>query len=435
MKLVIALILFANVTLAAQGKPKQELSLLQTYQKEMTFLLAQKRSLKKQASKIDRDYSKMMKAADKKISELEDSLVQKTAGNEKMINQLSDAEKSLEQSEMNKSLVETTITQSKMTLGIDNKMLESIKSNEGKLSIIFHKGMNFLKAGSQTVAEAGEYYLNDGTKVEGEITKFGHVARYGTHGGKTYMLLPVGANNFKVFEDDAKTIVDLKTSSVLPAFLFESTEKAIEIKKEQTFLEMVNAGGAIAWVIVILGAFAFILMMVRMILLYIAGRVDKSLIKDLEAGDISDIQSKIQKTSSSFSRVLGKTYDSLDKDLDERENVIQESILGELNFLDKFGAVILVMAAVAPLLGLLGTVTGMISTFDIITEFGTGDPKLLSSGISEALITTKLGLMVAIPTLLIGNLLGGWSNKIKIMLEREALRLSNLVLPGEERHV
>ena len=77
----------------------------------------------------------------------------------------------------------------------------------------------------------------------------------------------------------------------------------------------------------------------------------------------------------------------------------------------------------------------MISTFDIITEFGTGDPKLLSSGISEALITTKLGLMVAIPTLLMGNLLGGWSNKIKIMLEREALRLSNLVQPGEESHV
>ena len=83
------------------------------------------------------------------------------------------------------------------------------------------------------------------------------------------------------------------------------------------------------------------------------------------------------------------------------------------------------MAAVAPLLGLLGTVTGMISTFDIITEFGTGDPKLLSSGISEALITTKLGLVVAIPSLLLGNLLGGWSGKIKVMLEREALRLSN----------
>lgn len=123
--------------------------------------------------------------------------------------------------------------------------------------------------------------------------------------------------------------------------------------------------------------------------------------------------------------MLGNIFLARNKEREARENIIHESILGELNFLDRFGAVILVMAAVAPLLGLLGTVTGMISTFDIITEFGTGDPKLLSSGISEALITTKLGLVVAIPSLLLGNLLGGWSGKIKVLLEREALRLSN----------
>ena len=63
------------------------------------------------------------------------------------------------------------------------------------------------------------------------------------------------------------------------------------------------------------------------------------------------------------------------------------------------------MSNIAPLLGLLGTVTGMISTFDIITEFGTGDPKLLSSGISIALVTTEVGLAVAIPGLIIGSLL------------------------------
>ena len=57
-------------------------------------------------------------------------------------------------------------------------------------------------------------------------------------------------------------------------------------------------------------------------------------------------------------------------------------------------------AATAPLLGLLGTVTGMINTFNMITVFGTGDPKMLAGGISEALITTKFGLIVAVPALL-----------------------------------
>ena len=77
-------------------------------------------------------------------------------------------------------------------------------------------------------------------------------------------------------------------------------------------------------------------------------------------------------------------------------------------------------------MGLLGTVTGMISTFDIITEFGTGDPKLLSSGISEALVTTELGLIVAIPSLLLGNMLNGWADNIQGELESLILRLQNV---------
>ena len=101
-----------------------------------------------------------------------------------------------------------------------------------------------------------------------------------------------------------------------------------------------------------------------------------------------------------------------------------KGLLKENLILDRFSTIILVFAAIAPLLGLLGTVTGMISTFDIITEFGTGDPKLLSGGISEALVTTELGLIVAIPTLLLGHLLSAWSKKIKESVESAALRLS-----------
>jgi len=85
----------------------------------------------------------------------------------------------------------------------------------------------------------------------------------------------------------------------------------------------------------------------------------------------------------------------------------------------------MVVAAVAPLLGLLGTVTGMIATFDIITEFGTGDPGMLSGGISEALITTQLGLVVAIPAVLLGNLLKGRADAIEGRIERDALRVVN----------
>jgi len=104
--------------------------------------------------------------------------------------------------------------------------------------------------------------------------------------------------------------------------------------------------------------------------------------------------------------------------------------LHESTHLNRFGAVIMVIAAVSPLLGLLGTVTGMISTFDVITEFGTGDPKLLSGGISIALVTTQLGLIVAIPLLLLGNMLSGWAERIKDDIERSALRVINQFVEG-----
>ena len=82
--------------------------------------------------------------------------------------------------------------------------------------------------------------------------------------------------------------------------------------------------------------------------------------------------------------------------------------------LTRFISVIAVLAAVSPLFGLLGTVTGMITTFDVITLFGTGNARAMAGGISEALVTTQSGLMVSIPGLLMG-----------VMLHRRALREEN----------
>ena len=89
----------------------------------------------------------------------------------------------------------------------------------------------------------------------------------------------------------------------------------------------------------------------------------------------------------------GRTIDGLD-------NVIEEKILAEQGQQERFLSIIGVLASIAPLLGLLGTVTGMIDTFRAITIFGTGDPRMMSTGISEALVTTQAGLGIAIPLLL-----------------------------------
>jgi biopolymer transport protein ExbB len=93
------------------------------------------------------------------------------------------------------------------------------------------------------------------------------------------------------------------------------------------------------------------------------------------------------------------------------ENALQEAILREVPPMERFLSTLGMLAAIAPLLGLLGTVTGMIGTFHVITQHGTGDPRMMSGGISEALVTTMLGLSVAIPIMLAHTLLtGAWTS-------------------------
>jgi biopolymer transport protein ExbB len=147
----------------------------------------------------------------------------------------------------------------------------------------------------------------------------------------------------------------------------------------------------------------------------------------VSSGNVRRAIELCREQKSSSGRVLRATLEHLDRPREELEDIISEAVLHEQPVLDRFGGSIMVMAAVSPLLGLLGTVTGMIATFDVITEFGTGNPKLLSGGISEALITTEFGLMVAIPALVAGNMLSGWADRIKDDMDRAALRLTNLV--------
>ena len=129
--------------------------------------------------------------------------------------------------------------------------------------------------------------------------------------------------------------------------------------------------------------------------------------------------------------MITATLRNVEREREHLEDIVSESILHESTHLNRFGTFILLVAGVAPLLGLLGTVTGMIQTFDVITEFGTSDPKLLSGGIAVALVTTMQSLMVAIPCLLVGNLLNGWAESIKDDMEKAALKIVNLYQDGK----
>jgi len=107
------------------------------------------------------------------------------------------------------------------------------------------------------------------------------------------------------------------------------------------------------------------------------------------------------------------------------EEMLHQQHLEEIPRLSSHLSAIAVLAGVAPLLGLLGTVCGMISTFQVITYHGGGDPRLLAGGISEAMITTEFGLIVAIPALLLHSYLSGSADKIASDMEKNAVKLIN----------
>jgi biopolymer transport protein ExbB len=131
-----------------------------------------------------------------------------------------------------------------------------------------------------------------------------------------------------------------------------------------------------------------------------------------------------RKSKASKSNPLGRVmmaYDGAkDKDVETMELKLDEAILQETPKLE-FGLNFLKLAAgIAPLLGLLGTVTGMIKTFTMITLFGTGDPKVMAGGISEALMTTVLGLVAAIPLLFIHSFAQSFARGVQQVLEEQA---------------
>ncbi len=122
-------------------------------------------------------------------------------------------------------------------------------------------------------------------------------------------------------------------------------------------------------------------------------------------------------------RVLLAYEENQQVDAETLELKLDEAILKEMPKLESGLNTVKVLAGVAPLLGLLGTVTGMIQTFQAITLFGTGDPKLMAGGISQALVTTVLGLVAAIPLLLIHSLASGRARIVQQILEEQATGL------------
>ncbi len=176
-----------------------------------------------------------------------------------------------------------------------------------------------------------------------------------------------------------------------------------------SLVEQINQGGAVGYAIILIGICGLAIALYRLIALHLIGGKIRRQLKASEA-----------RTDNPLGRVLavyvagkGGTVESLELKLDE-------AIMRETPKLETMQGTIKVLAAIAPLMGLLGTVVGMIRTFQTITLFGTGDPKLMAGGISQALVTTVEGLIVAIPLVFLHSVISANSRGLIEILEEQS---------------
>lgn len=180
-----------------------------------------------------------------------------------------------------------------------------------------------------------------------------------------------------------------------------------------TWRERIDQGGAVGYAIIALGSLAFVLALLRLAyLLVMSSLVERQARK-----------ADTPRSNNPLGRVLIVYREHRDAELPVLERHLEDAVTRESNRVDRLAWLVRAVTVVAPLMGLLGTVTGMIQTFQAITLFGTGDPKLMAGGISEALVTTMLGLVVAIPLLLMHSGLAGLTKRITSVLYEQAAGL------------
>lgn len=437
MKQICNIILFTFLASLAQAQEEtnqpQVSELTKAYQREILFLSTYKKELQNKVETIKHSLGRKVSDGEKQLKEMESHWLAMQTDNEVTLQKLSAIERDYENKQENKDLLQTTLKQAQLSL--KNTTEDAIAKDKNLLTQIqgvFLRAQEDLKTSVQITDSKGRFYSKKGEEQEGEIITLGSIARFANVDGKIAALYPSGGGTFRVWkwlDSSARVLSQGKLPSSLKLFLFENSEKEFQMAHEKTVMDVLRSGGLIGWLIIALGLIALIISILRFLLLKRAQNGTEGLLQkvimEIKMGDLDQAQHMLLAQNNAITRVLAKTLSYLKSEPQKVEDAIQEAILKESQMIDRFGVVILVIASVAPLMGLLGTVSGMISTFDIITLYGTGNPKLLSGGISEALVTTMFGLIVAIPALLVGQFLSAKTEHIKSDMEKWALATCN----------
>ncbi len=392
-----------------------------SYQEEFVFLNSQLSALKNRKKKTLSQLRDMEFKLKKSVSDLNFSVSKLESENETLQTKLSKFDETRSDEQRNIKKIEVVTSQ----------MQDFSKNHNydlGEFERLNTNVLSFLQKGAKEHTETGSAFDEKGVKVEGEIHHLGHVATYFADGDDYIALATNPSKTGMMFTDHQIAKDQLLSISGSIKKMPVSLKEGI-LTKEKSFGEVVRAkldsGGAVGFVILFLGFIGIGIAFLRYSLNKTYSGFDEDdvskLVQNIQSGNLDEAKKLLnEQKSSPVNRFIDLLLSCRHKTDEVYEVIVVSEISKIQNTVSKFGPYLLVLAAVAPLLGLLGTVTGMIGTFDMITIHGTGNPKILSGGIKEALVTTQMGLIVAIPCILAGNYLSSKALKVVSKFEEVA---------------
>ena len=291
----------------------------------------------------------------------------------------------------------------------------------------------------------GTVFLGEVAQDNGDVQA---LLRSGALQGKIFewnaTLPPEMAANIKQAVVQAGVAGDSATgaaSVVVPLDVLQNkaVKNSITDTKELTWDEELKAffkkGGIVMYPLALVAIFALLLCLERFLVLTFRGHMSRRFLKKLNAmvkeTRYEDAANLCLKKESSLSMVLFAVLNRAREKREDAERSLQEALLREQPKLERRMGLLAAMGTIAPLLGLLGTVTGIITLFTVITEVGTNDARVLAGGISEALVTTETGLVIAIPVMILHGLLSEKIEKVTSEMYVQSTSLLNKIFGKE----
>jgi len=258
--------------------------------------------------------------------------------------------------------------------------------------------------------------LDGGTETR-RVTRFGnfHIttdSEYLLRNDTTDQLQPLGRQPQAKIHNSVAAYHNASAGELVGFYLDPTKGNSLLRLNQQrsTLMEYYHQGGTVGYLITVLLAIGLLIALERFLVLTVVGGKIRAQLKNLANPS----------TDNPLGRILTVYHQNMSADVENLELKLDEAILRETPKVDRGIGLIKLFAAVAPLMGLLGTVIGMILTFQTITLYGTGDPKLMAGDISLALVTTALGLIAALPLIFVHSLVASKAKSVLHVLDEQS---------------